>query len=158
MEKYKDLILQGLSARLDTYENTNDKKTIINLTPRHYLRAKPNINSNTNILNNNFNKEENKNINNNQEKFKSVVNIEKSNNFNKFSEPRNFYDSQSIIQKNNNYNDNNNINENININNFINEEKDFPPYYKENNINNSKSNYLGEEIINIDDINHNKKN
>ena len=40
MEKYKDLILQGLSARLDIYENTNDKKTIINLTPRHYLREK----------------------------------------------------------------------------------------------------------------------
>ena len=39
-ENYKDLILQGLSARLDSYENTKDKKTIINLAPRHYLRAK----------------------------------------------------------------------------------------------------------------------
>ena len=38
MENYKDLILQGLSARLDTYENTNEKNIIINLTPRHYLR------------------------------------------------------------------------------------------------------------------------
>ncbi len=39
MENYKDLILQGLSARLNTYENTEEKKIIINLTPRHYLRG-----------------------------------------------------------------------------------------------------------------------
>ena len=61
MEKYKDLILQGLSARLDTYENTNDKKTIINLTPRHYLRGQQvSINRkmiNNNNINNKYNEE-----------------------------------------------------------------------------------------------------
>ena len=39
MKDYKDLLLQGLSARLNTYENTDEQKPLINLTPRNYLRG-----------------------------------------------------------------------------------------------------------------------
>ena len=38
MQDYKDLVLQGLSARLNTYENTDDQKHLINLIPRHKER------------------------------------------------------------------------------------------------------------------------
>ena len=164
MENFKDLILQGLSARLDTYENTNEKKTIINLTPRHYLRGQQASNNKINqiILNkNNYNDENNNdnnddnnndiNNNNNQnQNFKSARNIGKSNQFNKFNDPRNFAHSQPIIQKNNNFNENSN--------NFIKDEIEFPSYDENNNImNNSNSNYLEPDILNIDEINSKKK-
>ena len=168
MENFKDLILQGLSARLDTYENTNEKKTIINLEPRHYLRGQQvsnnninNINNaNQNILNknnNNNNEENNDDIINNQN-YKSVRNLGNSNQYNKFNDPRNFAHSQPLIQKNNN-NFNDNINNDINSNNFIKDEMEFPSYYDENNNNlyNSNSNYLEADILNIDEINSRKK-
>ena len=49
MGDYKDLLLQGLSARLNTYENTDEQKPLINLTPRHYLRGQQASNVNQNI-------------------------------------------------------------------------------------------------------------
>ena len=168
MENFKDLILQGLSARLDTYENTNEKQTIINLAPRHYLRGQQfsnninNINNaNPNILNkNNYNnyEENNDEIINNQN-FKSVRNLGGSNQYNKFNDPRNFAHSQPLMPKiKNNFSDN--INNDINSNNFIKDEMEFPSYYDENNnnnLNNSNSNYLETDILNIDQINSRKK-
>ena len=68
MKDYKDLILQGLSARLNTYENTNEQNVIINLTPRHYLRG-PQIthertNNNNNTKSNKMFKSTNPQLNN----------------------------------------------------------------------------------------------
>ena len=63
MEKYQDLILQGISARLDTYENSKDKKTIINLAPRHYLRGQQGSNIKNRINYNDDNNEQNNNDN-----------------------------------------------------------------------------------------------
>ena len=151
MQNFKDLILQGLSARLDTYENTSEKKTIINLKPRHYLRGQQASNNyiNKNIIkNNNFNEINNENNSaNNMENIKSDIGLGKSKQINKFNDQRNFSRSQPIIQKNNNFN------ENSNINNYLKDEIELPSYYDENNLNNSNSNYFGKEILNIDEIN-----
>ena len=141
MQNFKDLILQGLSARLDTYENTSKKMNIINLTPRHYLRGQQGsinyINKN-NLKKNNYDEINNENnIANNMENIKSDIGLGKSNHFNKFNDQRNFSHSQPIIQKNNNFN------ENSNINNYMKDEIELPSYYDENNLNNSNSNYLG---------------
>ena len=155
MEKYKDMILQGLSRRLDNYENTDDKKTIINLTPRHYLRGqKTSYNKNT-IKNNNYNDEniEQKNIlindNNDNENQMPIMtkNISQNSidNLHKFNDRRNFANE-------------NIINNDRNINNFIRDETEIQSY-DENNINNntSNSNFLGREVLNIDEINARKK-
>ena len=155
MEKYKDMILQGLSRRLDNYENTDDKKTIINLTPRHYLRGqKTSYNKNT-IKNNNYNDENNeqKNIlindNNDNENQMPIMtkNISQNSidNLHKFNDRRNFANE-------------NIINNDRNINNFIRDETEIQSY-DENNINNntSNSNFLGREVLNIDEINARKK-
>ena len=61
MNNFKDLIMQGLSARLDTYENEEEKNMIINLKPRNYLTKKENINNN--------------NINNNKNEFENNINL-----------------------------------------------------------------------------------
>ena len=155
MQNFKDLILQGLSARLDTYENTSEKKTIINLKPRHYLRGQQASNNyiNKNIIkNNNFNEINNENNSaNNMENIKSDIGLGKSKQINKFNDQRNFSRSQPIIQKNNNFN------ENSNINNYLKDEIELPSYYDENNLNNSNSNYFGKEILNIDEINSKKR-
>ena len=47
--EYKDLLLQALSIRLKSYENTQENDILINLNPRKYLSA----NQNNNINNNN---------------------------------------------------------------------------------------------------------
>ena len=166
MDNFKDLIMQGLSARLDTYENANEKNLIINLKPRNYLRKKQEIKNNDININNNINYNfENLNIN------KQRINNEESgkkDNYNKFNDPRNFAYSQQA--QNNNFNkfmeeDNsmdNKINMNINQEN-IKDEKDFENYNQNNNNNyndnnESNSNYLGAEVFNIDEINSmNKK-
>ena len=166
MDNFKDLIMQGLSARLDTYENANEKNLIINLKPRNYLRKKQEIKNNDININNNINYNfENLNIN------KQRINNEESgkkDNYNKFNDPRNFAYSQQA--QNNNFNkfmeeDNsmdNKINMNINQEN-IKDEKDFENYNQNNNNNyndnnESNSNYLGAEVLNIDEINSmNKK-
>ena len=54
MKDYKDLILQGLSARLNTYENTSDPNPLINLTPRRYLRGQQSSNKNKINYNNEY--------------------------------------------------------------------------------------------------------
>ena len=161
MENYKDLILQGLSARLNNYENTREKKALINLEPRHYLRARNNINNDVNQDMNNYNNnnENNQNINDNfnNNKIKSVENLEKLYQFNKFNDPRNFANSQPILPRNNNFNENILNND---MNNFMQEDAEFQSNYDENNFNynnNSNSNYLGAEVINIDEINSKKK-
>ena len=161
MENYKDLILQGLSARLDSYENTKEKKTIINLAPRHYLRAKQQVSNNNinkdELKNNDYKEINDEDFNNNlRPNFKSNSNLQKSKQLNKFNDEKNFARSQRLMQKNNNINK-----RDINFNNFIKDETDNPSYYDENNINNnmnnSNSNYLGAEILNIDEINAKKK-
>ena len=145
MENYKDLILQGLSARLDTYENTNEKNIIINLTPRHYLRGYIKKNKNKKNNDNEINEED---ISINNLNKQSELNLKKKNQLNKFNDPRNFAYSQP-----NKYNE-----QNMNIN-YIKEEPGFPSYYDDNNISNeiNNSNYLGAEILNIDEINSRKK-
>ena len=168
MDNFKDLIMQGLSARLDTYENAEEKNMIINLKPRNYLRKKENIDNN--YINNNKNEFEN-NINNNNENInqKKIIREENENieKINKFNDPRNFAYSQQ--NKINNYNQNfmeedNSINNKINMNTNP-EINKYKNNFQENNeninindINESNSNYLEAEDFNTDYINSmNKK-
>ena len=153
MENYKDLILQGLSARLNTYENTEEKKIIINLTPRHYLRGQ---NISRNYINKNQFKNKNYNEINNEDNniinpnIKSELDFQNRIHFNKFNDQRNFARSQPI-----------NNEKDMNFNNYTKDETELPSYYDENNMNNemnnSNSNYLGAEVLNIDEINSKKK-
>ena len=140
MKDYKDLILQGLSARLNTYENTSDPNPLINLTPRRYLRGQQSSNKNKINYNNEYG-DINQNYKKNQ-MLRSVGNLGDQNQFMKrYNDPRNFAKSQ-------------------NINNFNNNFSESRSYYEENNnINNmnNNSNYGRSEIMNIDDINNKKK-
>ena len=166
MDNFKDLIMQGLSARLDTYENAKEKNIIINLKPRKYLKKKqevnnPNINyNNTNTNNTNI---DNKYFNT-QKKEIEEENMNLNNQFNKFNDPRNFAYSQQInTNKFNNYiNEDNSMNKNNmrNINNNENNREEINNYerYDENNNNNfidnneSELNYLRAEVFNKDEI------
>ena len=145
MKDYKDLIMQGLSARLNTYENTNEPKPLINLAPRRYLRGPQvsNINQNvSNNFNNNYNNGEmNPNYNKNR-MLRSVQNLGDKNQYmRRYNEPRNFAQSQPIMSPNQNMN-----------NNF----SDSHSYLDENNYNNinNSSNYVRSDF---DDINSKKK-
>ena len=167
MDNFKDLIMQGLSARLDTYENAKEKNIIINLKPRKYLKKKqevnnPNINyNNTNTNNTNI---DNKYFNT-QKKEIEEENMNLNNQFNKFNDPRNFAYSQQInTNKFNNYiNEDNSMNKNNmrNINNNENNREEINNFerYDENNNNNnfidnneSELNYLRAEVFNKDEI------
>ena len=166
MDNFKDLIMQGLSARLDTYENAKEKNIIINLKPRKYLKKKQEVN-NPNINNNNTNTN-NTNIDNKyfntQKKEIEEENMNLNNQFNKFNDPRNFAYSQQInTNKFNNYiNEDNSTNKNNmrNINNNENNREEINNYerYDENNNNNfidnneSELNYLRAEVFNKDEI------
>ena len=66
--EYKDLILQGLSLRLKTYENTPENLCLINTQPRKYLREKIE-NNNINNNNNENNYQNNRYNNNNSEQY-----------------------------------------------------------------------------------------
>ena len=153
MKDYKDLLLQGLSARLNTYENTDDQKNLINLTPRNYLRGqqatniKPNLSNNNNIYNNinNMDMNQNQNFEQNQ-MMKSVGNFGEQNQYMKqYNNPqRNYSQTYQNISPNNN-----DINSNMN-NNF----SDSRSYYEENNNN---SNQIKQDMMNIDDMNAKKK-
>ena len=170
MDNFKDLIMQGLSARLDTYENANDKNIIINLKPRKYLRKKPEIKNkdiinNQNDINNNvnyniINNDDNNNNNINMRRIKIEEEPGKINQINKFNDPRNFAYSQQ--NKKNNFKnfieEDNSMNNRMNINNDNNkDEMDFDQYEENNNnfneMNESNSNYLGAEVLNVDEIN-----
>ena len=166
MDNFKDLIMQGLSARLDTYENANEKNIIINLKPRKYLRQKkesihPEINNDNNNL---ISNEENKNTKRNRPR------IEEPGKINKFNDPRNFAFNQNL--KNKNFEQNlmgedisSNNKKYMNYNNQLNkDENDFEEYNEQNNninindINESNSNYLGADVLNVEEINSmNKK-
>ena len=168
MDNFKDLIMQGLSARLDTYENAKEKNIIINLKPRKYLKKKQEVN-NPNINNNNTNTN-NTNIDNKyfntQKKEIEEENMNLNNQFNKFNDPRNFAYSQQInTNKFNNYiNEDNSMNKNNmrNINNNENNREEINNFerYDENNNNNnnfidnneSELNYLRAEVFNKDEI------
>ena len=166
MDNFKDLIMQGLSARLDTYENANEKNIIINLKPRKYLRQKkesihPEINNDNNNL---ISNEENKNTKRNRPR------IEEPGKINKFNDPRNFAFNQNL--KNKNFEQNlmvedisSNNKKYMNYNNQLNkDENDFEEYNEQNNninyndFNESNSNYLGAEVLDVEEINSmNKK-
>ena len=167
MHNFKDLIMQGLSARLDTYENAKEKNIIINLKPRKYLKKKQEVN-NPNINYNNANTN-NTNIDNKyfntQKKEIEEENMNLNNQFNKFNDPRNFAYSQQInTNKFNNYiNEDNSTNKNNmrNINNNENNREEINNFerYDENNNNNnfidnneSELNYLRAEVFNKDEI------
>jgi len=166
LDNFKDLIMQGLSARLDTYENAEEKNMIINLKPRNYLRKKEkNMNNKNDFEYNITNDNEIQNIN--RQKSRRDQENEKLDNINKFNDRRNFAYSQQV--KNNNYNqnffeENNSTNNqlNMNTNNEINKyEKDFKEYNDNNNMNfnESNSNYLEAENYNNEYINStNRKN
>ena len=142
MKDYKDLIMQGLSVRLNTYENTNEPKPLINLNPRIYLRGQQATN-NTNNGDMNQNYYKNRMI-------RSVGNLGDQNQFMRsYNDPRNFAQSQQVLPQK--------INDNNMNNNFSNSQSylDENNYYN-NNINNS-SNYVRTDIMNIDDINNKKK-
>ena len=168
MDNFKDLIMQGLSARLDTYENTKEKNIIINLKPRKYLKQKQEIkNQDINYNNINYNSTENKCINT-EKKETEEENRNINNQFNKFNDPRNFAYSQQIkTGRFDNYKEeDNSINKRINTNiyneNNREENNNFERYDENNNnfIDNNESelNYLGAEVLNIDEINSmNKK-
>ena len=166
MHNFKDLIMQGLSARLDTYENAKEKNIIINLKPRKYLKKKQEVN-NPNINYNNANTN-NTNIDNKyfntQKKEIEEENMNLNNQFNKFNDPRNYAYSQQInTNKFNNYiNEDNSMNKNNmrNINNNENNREEINNFerYDENNNNNfidnneSELNYLRAEVFNKDEI------
>ena len=154
MKDYKDLLLQGLSARLNSYENTNEPRSLINATPRKYLREQQASNKNQNYSNNsNINNDINQNYFKSQ-KLRSVGNFGDPNQFIKRSNNnfKNFAQSQRIIpQRNNNYN--------MNLNNNYSHS---PSYYDENesndyNYNNNYNNNIRSEVLNIDDLNSKKK-
>ena len=131
MGDYKDLLLQGLSARLNSYENTDEQKPLINLTPRHYLRGQQATNMNQNLINNNNNNNNlyNKNIQNQNQNYdqnnmmKSMGNFEEQNQYmQQYNNPPRIYSQtyQNISPNNIDLNANNNTNTNNmnNINNF----------------------------------------
>ena len=155
MQDYKDLVLQGLSARLNTYENTDDQKHLINLTPRHYLRGQQvsNIN-NQNMSNNNMynNGDINQNYDQNQ-MIKSVGNFGEQNRYNNQYNipPKNYAQTYQ-----NRPPSNNDMNSNMNNNNF----SESRSYYGENNNNYNDyntSNQMRTDIMNVDDMNSKKK-
>ena len=155
MNDYKDLVLQGLSARLNTYENTDEQKPLINLTPRHYLRGQQASNINQNLSNNNLYNNENMNQNPNYDQnqmIKSVGNFGEQNQYNKqYNNPTRNY--AQTFQNRSPYNNDMNINSNnINNNNF----SESRSYYEEN-YNYNNSNQMRSDIMNIDDINSKKK-
>ena len=111
MDNFKDLIMQGLSARLDTYENANDKNIIINLKPRKKKKKKQEIKNkdiinNQNDINNNanyniINNDDNNNNNNiNMRRIKIEEEPGKINQINKFNDPRNYAYSQQNKKNN----------------------------------------------------------
>ena len=163
MDNFKDLIMQGLSARLDTYENAKEKNIIINLKPRKYLKKKQEVN-NPNINYNNTNTNIDNKYFNTQKKEIEEENMNLNNQFNKFNDPRNYAYSQQInTNKFNNYiNEDNSMNKNNmrNINNNENNREEINNYerYDENNNNNfidnneSELNYLRAEVFNKDEI------
>ena len=155
MNDYKDLVLQGLSARLNTYENTDEQKPLINLTPRHYLRGQQASNINQNLSNNNLYNNENMNQNPNYDQnqmIKSIGNFGEQNQYNKqYNNPTRNY--AQTFQNRSPYNNDMNINSNnINNNNF----SESRSYYEDNN-NYNNSNQMRSDIMNIDDINSKKK-
>ena len=153
MNDYKDLVLQGLSARLNTYENTDEQKPLINLTPRHYLRGQQASNINQNISKNNMYNNENMNQNYDQNQMvKSVGNFGEQNQYNKqYNNPQRNY--AQTYQNRSPYNNDTNINSNnMNNNNF----SESRSYYEENN-NYNNSRQMRSDIMNIDDINSKKK-
>ena len=157
MGDYKDLLLQGLSARLNTYENTDEQKPLINLTPRHYLRGQQASNINQNMSKNNLYDNENMNQNRNYDQnpmLKSVGNFGEQNQYMKqFNNPsRNFaHTYQNVSPSNNEMNINSN-----NINNNFSESRSY--YEENNNFNNyNNSNQMRSDLMNIDDINSKKK-
>ena len=141
MKDYKDLILQGLSARLNTYENTSESRNLINLKPRTYLRGQQASNQNGNNQNNLPRRDNNGDMNPNYNKnqmLRSVGNFGDQNQYmQRYNDPRNFAQSQ-----------------NINMNNNFSES---PSCYDENNNINNNSNYGRSDMMNIDDINNKKK-
>ena len=156
MKDYKDLLLQGLSARLNTYENTDDQKHLINLTPRIYLRGqqatnvRPNLSNNNNVYNSNNNNmdfNQNQNFEQNQ-MMKSVGNFGEQNQYMKqYNNPqRNYAQTYQNISPNNN-------DINTNINNINNNFSDSRSYYEDNN----NSNQMRSDMMNIDDMNAKKK-
>ena len=155
MQDYKDLVLQGLSARLNTYENTDDQKHLINLTPRHYLRGQQvsNIN-NQNMSNNNMynNGDINQNYDQNQ-MIKSVGNFGEQNRYNnQYNKPPKNY-AQTYQNR---PPSNNDMNSNMNNNNF----SESRSYYGENNNkynDYNTSNQMRTDIMNVDDMNSKKK-
>ena len=153
MNDYKDLVLQGLSARLNTYENTDEQKPLINLTPRHYLRGQQASNINQNISKNNMYNNENMNQNYDQNQMvKSVGNFGEQNQYNKqYNNPQRNY-AQTYQNRSPYYNDTNINSNNMNNNNF----SESRSYYEENN-NYNNSRQMRSDIMNIDDINSKKK-
>ena len=153
MKDYKDLLLQGLSARLNTYENTNEPKPLINLSPRHYLRGQQASNINQNLSKNNiYNNGDNMNQNYDQNQMlKSVGNFGDPNQYMKRydNSQKNLGSSQyNIPPSNNDMNSNNNM-----YNNF----SESRSYYEENNNYNYSNNMKSNDIMNIDEMNSKKK-
>ena len=102
MKDYKDLILQGLSARLNSYENTSDTKSLINLNPRKYLRKskKSNMNSNYNDddMNQNYYKSKMFNSVRNPNQYMPMYNDDRNNmngNFNNNFSETSYYDENN---------------------------------------------------------------
>ena len=163
MGDYKDLLLQGLSARLNSYENTDEQKPLINLTPRHYLRGQQVSNINPNLPNNNNNNINNNilyNKNNQNQMMKSVGNLGEQNQYmQQYNNPPRIYSQTYQNITPNNVDMNANINSNTNNMNNINNFSESRSYYEENkNYNNyNGSNQMRSDLMNIDEMNSKKK-
>ena len=151
-----------------SYENTDEQKPLINLTPRHDLRGQQATNMNQNLINNNNNTNlYNKNIQNQNQNYdqnnmmKSMGNFEEQNQYmQQYNNPPRIYSQtyQNISPNNIDLNANNNTNTNNmnNMNNF----SESRSYYEENknyNNNYNGSNQMRSDFMNIDEMNSKKK-
>jgi hypothetical protein len=131
--QYKELILQGLSIRLNTYEQTPENNLLICIKPRKYLNEKkmpPNVQNNNRYQSGYFNPE-----NKNQD-------LAYSSAFNNEIDNRNNDVPYSSMQQQQNY-ENNNMNQqpysSLQIHNNILRNQDVP-YSSMNQINNNNNN------------------
>ncbi len=173
MNEYKDLLLNAMSLKLNSYEETqNNEKSIFNLNPRHYQnqenKEKDNNNINNDInrnnrYNNNLYYLQNVFMNKNNIKMmnnKSMANTNNKNNFNNNLDSDYFYKSSDFYKypipnlynnkfnKENYYNINNN---NFNNEDYLNRYNDYDGYNNDNNFDNNEDekHLLNSQYFNI---------
>ena len=154
--EYKELILQGLSIRLNTYESTPENNLLICIKPRKYLNEKINNNNNNRYYQNknNFQFNNNEFKNNDNQPYSSYQN---NNNF----DNRNLDYNYSNYQENYDNRMNDQPYSSLNIHNNFQTHPDVP--YSSMNQNFEDQNFNSDKFKNIrpnfnNDINNNNNN